>query len=72
MPWNNIGFTSFVYFILDETHIKKKIDAIKLYKSQGQRKYSSPEFIRSLATIRGGQVQQDFAESFELIRFIQP
>jgi LmbE family N-acetylglucosaminyl deacetylase len=72
MPWNNIGFTSFVYFVLTEAHIEKKIEAIKLYKSQGKRKYSSPEFIRSLATIRGGQIHHDFAESFELIRFIQP
>ncbi len=72
MPWNNIGFTSFVYFVLTEAHIENKIAAIKLYKSQGKRKYSSPAFIRSLATIRGGQIHQDFAESFELIRFIQP
>ncbi|MBK6641290.1 MAG: PIG-L family deacetylase [Bacteroidia bacterium] len=70
MPWNNFGFNSFVYNVLEESHIQSKIDAINLYKSQGFRLYSNPEFIRSLAILRGGQIMKKYAESFELIRMI--
>lgn len=70
MPWNNFGFTSFVYNPLDDTHLTKKIEAIGHYKTQGFRTYSSPEFITALATLRGGQILKKYAESFELIRLI--
>lgn len=70
MPWNNFGFTSFVYNPLSDGHLKHKIEAIQCYKSQGFRTYSSPEFITALATLRGGQILKKYAESFELIRWI--
>ncbi len=71
MPWNNFGFTSFVFVKLDQHHIDKKIAALKLYKTQEKRNYSNVDFVISLAKLRGGQIQQNYAESFELIRFIQ-
>lgn len=70
MPWNNFGFTSFVYNPLKEENLKSKLDAIACYKTQGFRTYSSPEFIKALATLRGGQILEQYAESFELIRWI--
>lgn len=71
MPWNNFGFTSFVYVKLEAIHIKKKIDALDLYKTQKHRSYGNESFVKSLAKLRGTQIQEDFAESFELIRLIQ-
>lgn len=70
MPWNNFGFTSFVYNPLKDSNLKDKLDAIACYRSQGFRTYSSPEFITSLAVLRGGQILKKYAESFELIRLI--
>lgn len=70
MPWNNFGFTSFIYNPLENSHLKSKLDAIACYKSQNFRIYSSPEFITALATLRGGQILIKYAESFELIRLI--
>lgn len=69
MPWNNFGFTSFVFVNLDKNHIQKKIDALNHYQSQKSRNYSNDEFVKSLAILRGGQIQKKYAESFELIRF---
>ena len=69
MPWNNFGFTSFVYVSLNEKHVQKKIGALELYKTQQHRSYSNNDFVVSLAKMRGGQIQKKFAESFELIRF---
>lgn len=70
MPWNNFSFTSFVYNVLEKKHLDNKINAIKCYISQQHRPYSSPEFITSLAIIRGKQILKTYAESFELIRLI--
>ena len=71
MPWNNFGFTSYVYVALSEAQIDKKIGALDLYETQKHRSYSNVDFVTSLATLRGVQIQEKFAESFELIRFIE-
>jgi LmbE family N-acetylglucosaminyl deacetylase len=69
MPWNNFGFTSYVFVKLSSAHLDKKIAALNLYESQKHRSYSNIDFVKSLAHLRGGQIQQEYAESFELIRF---
>ncbi|REJ80070.1 MAG: PIG-L family deacetylase [Bacteroidetes bacterium] len=68
MPWNNFNFDSHVYVMLSEDDIRFKTQVLELYKSQSFRFYRSEEYVRSLATIRGIQVQSAFAESFEVIR----
>ena len=68
MPWNNFNFASHMYVIQDEAHIQKKIDVLNIYKSQSFRFYRSEDYVRSLATIRGIQVQAKYAEAFEVIR----
>ena len=52
-----------------EIDIEKKIEAYKLLKSQ-VRSFRSPEMLRELAKIRGRQSQLDFAEAFQVIRYI--
>lgn len=71
MPWNNFGFTSYVYVNLEQKHIDKKIGALNLYESQKHRSYSNVDFVISLAKLRGIQIQREYAESFELIRLIE-
>lgn len=70
LPWNNLTFTSSAFVLLDEQHIERKIKALAEYHSQSDRPYASPEFIRSLARVRGTQVGTDHAETFEQIRSI--
>jgi LmbE family N-acetylglucosaminyl deacetylase len=68
--WNNITFNTSSFVHLEERHIKKKIDALKEYKSQAHRPYANEEFIRSLARVRGVQIGCDYAETFDVIRWI--
>ena len=68
MPWNNFNFDSHVYVVLEEKDIQSKIDVLQVYKSQSFRFYRSEDYVRSLATIRGIQIQSKFAEAFEVIR----
>ena len=71
MPWNNFGFKSYVFVNLTGEQIGKKMKALEIYKSQAHRPYSSAEVVESLAKVRAMQIGRQFAESFELIRFIQ-
>ena len=68
--WNNLSFQTQCFIELEETHLRKKIDALKAYQSQGIRNYMSEEFIKSLAVTRGVQIGYQFAEAFEVIRLV--
>ena len=70
MPWNNINFETRSFVHLTEDHIKTKLDSVKCYRSQLGRKYANEDFIKGLATTRGVQCGVDFAETFEVIRWI--
>ena len=68
--WNNLTFNTTSFVNLDEKHIQKKSDALKEYKSQDQKDYMSKDFIFSLARTRGIQIGTQFAESFEVVRWV--
>lgn len=70
IPWNNFTFNTSSFIHLTEDHIKIKIEALKKYKSQAHRSYASEEFIRSLARTRGVQIGTNFAETFDIVRWI--
>jgi N-acetylglucosamine malate deacetylase 1 len=70
VPWNNITFHTQAFITLEKRHIEKKIAALKAYKSQAQRSYATGDFIMSLAKTRGVQIGADYAETFEVIRWV--
>lgn len=70
LPWNNLRFTGNCHISLKRDHIKAKIDAIREYKSQSFRNYMDDEFFFGLAKTRGIQIKTDYAEAFEMIRWI--
>src|ERR1035437_5969784 len=55
---------------LDQSHIDKKLEIIKCYKSQELRFYSSPDYIVSCAKIAGAYNQKQYAETFKIIKWI--
>lgn len=72
LPWNHVRFDAKVFVKLEKTHIKKKVDLLKNYKTQIMlnKPYFSEEFIFGWARMRGVQVRSEFAESFEVIKWI--
>lgn len=70
IPWNNLTFSTNAFVFLEETHLVKKIEALRCYQSQSDRPYASEEFVRSLARSRGTQIGSQYAEAFEVIRWI--
>jgi LmbE family N-acetylglucosaminyl deacetylase len=70
IPWNNMNFNTQGFVKLEKRHVQKKVDAINAYKSQKMRQYASEDYILSLAKTRGVQVNTEYAEAFEVLRWI--
>ncbi|MBK1813400.1 PIG-L family deacetylase [Clostridium sp. YIM B02505] len=70
MIWNNLSFNTQAFYVLEERHILRKIEALRCYESQNHRDYIKEDFIRSMAIARGVQIGEKFAEGFEVIRWI--
>lgn len=70
LPWNNFSMNTSAFVKLEERHMNSKVKALAEYKSQMHRPYANEEFIRSLARTRGVQINTQYAESFEIIRWI--
>jgi N-acetylglucosamine malate deacetylase 1 len=68
LPQNLISFRNSAFIGLTEEDLQAKISALSSYASQQFRKYSTADFIRSLATVRGVQNNMPLAEAFEVIR----
>jgi len=68
--WNNLSFNTTSFVILEERHIRSKAQALTEYRSQEGRDYMSEEFVFALAKARGVQIGVEYAESFEVIRWV--
>lgn len=70
IPWNNITFHTQAFVKLEKRYIEKKVEALKAYKSQSHKFYATSDFIWSLARTRGVQIGTEYAETFEVIRWV--
>jgi LmbE family N-acetylglucosaminyl deacetylase len=70
LPWNNYSIHTNFFVRISETDLTKKIEALKAYESQSGKNYMDPDFIRSLAKIRGVQTNSSYAEAFEIYRWM--
>ena len=70
LPWNNITFHTHAFIRLGAAHIDRKIEALSAYESQSHRQYATDRFVRSLAHTRGVQIGTEYAEAFEVIRWV--
>ena len=68
LPMNTVTFQHSCFIKLAERHVRKKIEIFKCYKSQMSKPYTSSEFIRGLALVRGVQIGEKLAEAFEVLR----
>ena len=70
MPWNNIVFSTQLFIKLEKRHIEVKLSALREYVSQKDKPYANEKFIRSLACTRGVSIDADYAEAFEVVRWV--
>jgi LmbE family N-acetylglucosaminyl deacetylase len=71
LPWNNLTFDTEAFIVVEKADVEKKIAALSCYRSQGNRFYMAPDFIISLAKVRGGQAgAAGYAEAFQAIKWV--
>lgn len=70
LPWNSVQFATIAFIQLDEQHVARKLRALACYHSQASKPYADGEIIRSLARVRGLQVGAEYAECFEVYRWV--
>lgn len=68
--WNNLSFNTQCFVKLEQRHIDSKVAALAEYKSQSHRDYMKADFITSLARARGVQIGGQYAEAFEVLRWV--
>ncbi len=71
LPWNHIKFDTQMFVELEPEDIESKLKMMWHYKSQLEvlRHYFTEDFVRGIASTRGAQIGQKYAESFEVIRW---
>lgn len=67
---SEVGFNPNLYIELSKFHIKKKVEALRMYKSQMKKSYFKPAVIEARAKMRGSQANLNYAEAFEALRFL--
>ncbi len=70
VPWNNLQFNNQTFIRLEKRHLDRKLAAIACYKSQKRRGYTAEDFTIGQARTHGVQIGCEFAEVFELVRWI--
>lgn len=70
LPWNNYSFHTNFFIRLSEAELNKKVESLKSYQSQSHRNYMQEDFIRSLARVRGIQTNSQYAEAYEIYKWI--
>lgn len=70
MPWNNLKMRNNFFINITKKDIDKKLEVLKEYKSQMHRKYLNDEFLRGLAKVRGVQSGSEYAENFQIIKWV--
>ena len=72
LPWNHMTFDTQLFIRLNKQHIAKKCEILRNYQSQWlkERAYFSEEFVYGLAKVRGVQCNSEYAEAFEVIRWM--
>ena len=70
IPWNLFSSAPSLFVSLERRHLDKKVKAIKCYQSQQHRNYCDEEFLHGWARTVGVQVNCNYAEAFQVVRWI--
>lgn len=68
--WNNRTFDTDCFIIVQPQHIALKIKALQAYVTQKGKSFMEPAFIEAMARVRGTQIGVEYAEAFEVMRWI--
>ncbi|MGE4552408.1 MAG: PIG-L deacetylase family protein [Desulfovibrionaceae bacterium] len=70
LPWNLPVFHADHFIQVSPAQAERKAEAVACYNSRSYRPYLSRDKVLALMTVRGLQIETDYAECFEVIRSI--
>jgi len=70
IPYNEPTNRPTWYQEMTEAELMTKMEAVNCYKSQKYHQYTGVSAIRGLALVRGCEIRQEYAEAFEVIRWL--
>lgn len=70
LPWNNIEFRAQAVIGITSRNLEMKIEAVRQYRSQQYRPYLDADALRGWARMRGITIGIEFAEAYEVIRWV--
>jgi LmbE family N-acetylglucosaminyl deacetylase len=70
IPWNQFRFHKQAYVVLEQRHLDAKVRALACYRSQQHRNYANEEYVRNLARTHGIEIGRQYAECFEVVRWV--
>lgn len=71
LPWNSFGGEFRHFNCLEMRHVEQKNFAIMEFASQRNKFYSGSEEIETVLKFRGLQINTQYAEAFEVLRWIE-
>lgn len=72
LPWNHISFDVQLLTKLNVRHMKAKLRMLGKFKSEltVRERYFSKELMYGMASLRGSQAGTEYAEAFEVLRWV--
>jgi len=72
LPWNHIAFDVQFLMKLNVRHMKAKLRMLGKFKSEltMRGRYFSKELVYGIASLRGSQAGTEYAEAFEVLRWV--
>ncbi len=71
LPWNNLESKLQFFNGVNDNQVQLKREALSEFNSQKGRFYSGPDKVETILKFRGLQANLDFAEAFEVLRWIE-
>jgi len=68
--WMNQSFSPLMYVPISAADLEAKQAMVGRYATQSGKAYTDVEHVRSRAVVRGAQCDSQFAEAFEIVRWI--
>jgi LmbE family N-acetylglucosaminyl deacetylase len=70
LPWNTLDTFENCIIKLEKRHLNEKLKALRLYSSQQRHMYFNPQYLKSNIIGQGVKIDTEYAEVFEVIRFV--
>ena len=71
LPWNNLESKMSYYNVISNEDLQLKKTAISEFYSQSDRFYAKRDRVEVTLKFRGLQINKEYAEAFEVIRWIE-